>query len=83
MHFVDNLLRQIEETNGLDKRVGLELQIETATGLKNIHEIAARVRPRGDADLRPGRHERVARAAHGDGRAADARATPATTGTTC
>ena len=40
VHFVDNLLRQIEETNGLDKRVGLELQIETATGLRNIHEIA-------------------------------------------
>src|SRR3954447_19533516 len=40
VHFVDNLLRQIEETNGLDKRIGLELQIETATGLRNIHEIA-------------------------------------------
>src|SRR5436190_10626314 len=39
--FVSELLRQIEETNGLDKRVGLELQIETATGLRNIHEIAA------------------------------------------
>jgi len=40
VHFVDNLLRQIEETNGLEKRVGLELQIETATGLRNIHDIA-------------------------------------------
>jgi len=40
VHFVDNLLRQIEETNGFDKSVGLELQIETATGLRNIHEIA-------------------------------------------
>jgi citrate lyase subunit beta / citryl-CoA lyase len=38
--FVAELLRQIEETNGLDKRIGLELQIETATGLKNIHQIA-------------------------------------------
>jgi citrate lyase subunit beta / citryl-CoA lyase len=38
--FVDELLRQIEETTGLDKRIGLEVQIETATGLKNIHEIA-------------------------------------------
>src|SRR3954470_1815818 len=27
VHFVDNLLRQIEEPNGLDKRGGLELQI--------------------------------------------------------
>jgi citrate lyase subunit beta/citryl-CoA lyase len=38
--FVDNLLRMIEDTIGLDKRIGLELQIETATGLRNIHEIA-------------------------------------------
>jgi citrate lyase subunit beta / citryl-CoA lyase len=38
--FVDGLLRQIEETIGLDKRIGLELQIETATGLRNIHGIA-------------------------------------------
>jgi citrate lyase subunit beta/citryl-CoA lyase len=38
--FVAELLRQIEETTGLDKRIGLEVQIETATGLANIHEIA-------------------------------------------
>src|SRR6266513_2474657 len=38
--FVDSLLRQIEETTGLDKRVGLEVQIETPTGLTNIDEIA-------------------------------------------
>ncbi|MCA1727558.1 MAG: CoA ester lyase [Actinobacteria bacterium] len=38
--FVDNLLRMIEDTIGLDRRIGLELQIETATGLRNIHEIA-------------------------------------------
>jgi citrate lyase subunit beta/citryl-CoA lyase len=38
--FVDNLLRMIEDTIGLDRRLGLELQIETATGLRNIHEIA-------------------------------------------
>jgi len=38
--FVDNLLRMIEDTIGLDTRIGLELQIETATGLRNIHEIA-------------------------------------------
>ncbi len=38
--FVDHLLRQIEDTIGLDKRVGLELQIETATGLQHVHEIA-------------------------------------------
>jgi citrate lyase subunit beta/citryl-CoA lyase len=38
--FVDSLLRQIEETTGLEKRVGLEVQIETPTGLTNIDEIA-------------------------------------------
>lgn len=38
--FVDNLLRMIEDTLGLDKRIGLELQIETATGLTNIDQIA-------------------------------------------
>jgi citrate lyase subunit beta/citryl-CoA lyase len=38
--FVADLLRQIEDTTGLDKRIGLELQIETATSLRNIHEIA-------------------------------------------
>jgi citrate lyase subunit beta / citryl-CoA lyase len=38
--FVDHLIRMIEETNGLDRRIGLELQIETATGLRNVHDIA-------------------------------------------
>ena len=38
--FVDNLLRMIEETTGLEKRVGIEVQIETATGLRNINDIA-------------------------------------------
>ena len=38
--FVDKLLTMIEETNALDKRLGLEVQIETATGLKNIYDIA-------------------------------------------
>ena len=39
--FVDNLLRMIEETTGLEKRIGLEVQIETATGLRHIDEIAS------------------------------------------
>ena len=38
--FVDHLLRMIETNTDLDKRIGLELQIETATGLRNVHEIA-------------------------------------------
>src|ERR671936_910926 len=40
VQFVANLLRMIEDTTGLDKKIGIEAQIETATGLKNIHEIA-------------------------------------------
>ena len=40
VRFVSDLLRMIEETTGLDKTIGLEVQIETATGLRNIHEIA-------------------------------------------
>ncbi|MGH2829114.1 MAG: HpcH/HpaI aldolase/citrate lyase family protein [Actinomycetota bacterium] len=38
--FVANLLRMIEDTQGFGKRLGLEVQIETALGLRNIHEIA-------------------------------------------
>ena len=38
--FVDHMLRMIETNVGLEKRIGLEVQIETATGLKNIYEIA-------------------------------------------
>ena len=38
--FVDHMLRMIETNTGLDKTIGLEVQIETATGLQNIYEIA-------------------------------------------
>jgi citrate lyase subunit beta/citryl-CoA lyase len=38
--FVDHMLRMIEINTGLDQHIGLEIQIETATGLKNIYEIA-------------------------------------------
>ena len=38
--FVDHMLRMIETNVGLDKRIGLEVQIETATGLTNIDDIA-------------------------------------------
>ncbi|HEX9236181.1 MAG TPA: aldolase/citrate lyase family protein, partial [Actinomycetota bacterium] len=38
--FVDDLLRMIEDTVGMDRRIGLEVQIETATGITNIDEIA-------------------------------------------
>ena len=38
--FVDHMLRMIETNLGLDKRIGIEAQIETATGLTNIAEIA-------------------------------------------
>jgi citrate lyase subunit beta/citryl-CoA lyase len=39
--FVDNLVRMAEENLGLEKRIGLEVQIETATGIRNIDDIAA------------------------------------------
>jgi citrate lyase subunit beta/citryl-CoA lyase len=39
--FVSNMLRMIEENMGFERRIGIEVQIETARGLKNIHEIAA------------------------------------------
>jgi citrate lyase subunit beta/citryl-CoA lyase len=38
--FVDHMLRMIEVNMGFEERIGLEIQIETATGLKNIYEIA-------------------------------------------
>jgi citrate lyase subunit beta/citryl-CoA lyase len=38
--FVDHMLRMIETTTNLEKRIGIEAQIETATGLLNVHEIA-------------------------------------------
>jgi len=38
--FVATLLTMIEETIGLEKRLGLEVQIETAKGLRNIYDIA-------------------------------------------
>src|SRR5918998_1032776 len=40
VHFVDHLLRMIETNTGLEKRIGIEAQIETATGLKNVYDIA-------------------------------------------
>src|SRR3989475_11593054 len=39
--FVADLLRMIEDTTGLENRIGLEIQIETATGITNIDAIAA------------------------------------------
>jgi citrate lyase subunit beta / citryl-CoA lyase len=38
--FVDHTLRMIEVKQGLEKRIGIEVQIETATGLRNVHELA-------------------------------------------
>lgn len=40
VHFVDNLLNQIEWKLGLTRRIGLELQIESARGMENINAIA-------------------------------------------
>ena len=38
--FVDHMLRMIETTVGLERRIGIEAQIETAIGLKNVYDIA-------------------------------------------
>jgi citrate lyase subunit beta/citryl-CoA lyase len=38
--FVDHMLRMIETNTGLEKRIGIEAQIETATGLRNVYDIA-------------------------------------------
>lgn len=38
--FVDHTLRMIETNTNLDRRIGIEAQIETATGLRNIYDIA-------------------------------------------
>ena len=41
IYAVDMLLTQIETAKGYKKRIGLEMIIETALGMQNIHEIAA------------------------------------------
>jgi citrate lyase subunit beta/citryl-CoA lyase len=40
VHFIDTLLSQIEWKLKLDRRIGLELQIESARGMENIDRIA-------------------------------------------
>jgi citrate lyase subunit beta / citryl-CoA lyase len=40
VHFVANLLNQLELKHGLERRIGLELQIESARGMENINAIA-------------------------------------------
>jgi citrate lyase subunit beta/citryl-CoA lyase len=39
--FVSNMLRMIEDNKGLEKRIGIEVQIETALGLLNLRDIAS------------------------------------------
>ena len=41
IYAVDMLLTQIETAKGYTRRVGLEMIIETALGMQNVHEIAA------------------------------------------
>lgn len=41
VHFADVLLTQLERKHGLDRRIGLDLQIESARGLERVEEIAA------------------------------------------
>jgi citrate lyase subunit beta / citryl-CoA lyase len=40
VHFVAHLLNQLEWKHRLDRRIGLELQIESARGMENINAIA-------------------------------------------
>lgn len=40
VYAIDMLVTQIETANGLHKRIGFELLIETALGMQNIHDIA-------------------------------------------
>lgn len=40
VYFVDTLLTQIEEHVGIERRIGIEAQIENAEGLINVDEIA-------------------------------------------
>ena len=41
VYAVDMLISQIEQAMGLKKRIGLELLVETALGMRNVEEIAA------------------------------------------
>ncbi|HEX6548823.1 MAG TPA: CoA ester lyase [Candidatus Dormibacteraeota bacterium] len=41
VHFADVLLRQLEAAGGLERRIGLEVQIESARGLESVSEIAS------------------------------------------
>jgi malyl-CoA/(S)-citramalyl-CoA lyase len=41
IYAVDMLITQIEIAKGYEKRIGLEMIIETALGMQNVHEIAA------------------------------------------
>jgi len=41
VHFVSRLLDQVEAKTGMSRRIGLELQIESARGLENVGAIAA------------------------------------------
>ena len=41
VHFIDNLLNQLEWKLGLEGMIGLELQVETARGMENSAQVAA------------------------------------------
>lgn len=41
VHFVDVLLGQLEREHGLQRRIGLEVQIESSRGLERVGEIAS------------------------------------------
>jgi citrate lyase subunit beta/citryl-CoA lyase len=41
LHFVDHLLTQVEAEHGIDRRIGIEAQIESPLGLVNVEAVAA------------------------------------------
>jgi len=61
LHFVDHLLTQLEAMHGLERRIGLEAQIETARGDRERRAHRARLDAARNADLRARRLRRVGR----------------------
>jgi citrate lyase subunit beta/citryl-CoA lyase len=41
VHFLDHLLSSLETAGGLERRIGIEVQIETARGIVNVERIAS------------------------------------------
>ena len=60
IHYVDRLLAQLEAKAGLDRPILVHAILETALGVVNLEEIAARQPAHAGHELRPGRPRRLA-----------------------